>query len=148
LPGTGSGQGHAYNPLYPFGYGLSYTSFQTTGLSVTPTVSRHGTATATFTVTNTGAMAGTDIVPVYVSQPVSSVVVPPQRLVGFTRVALAGGQSKVVHVSFPASTLAETQGDINASGAPSVEPGAYIVQIDKNDTTPYDVAVSAPFTIS
>jgi beta-glucosidase len=147
LPGTGSGQGHSYNPLYPFGYGLSYTSFQTSNLSVTPNVSRNSTATATFTVTNTGTLAGTDIVPVYVSQPLSSVVVPPQRLVGFTRVDLAGGQSKVVHVSFRASALAETQGDINASGPPSVEPGGYIVQIDQNDTTPYDVAVSAAFTI-
>jgi beta-glucosidase len=126
----------------------SYTSFQTSNLSVTPTVSRNSTATATFTVTNMGTTPGTDIVPVYVSQPVSSVVVPPQRLVGFTRVDLAGGQSKIVHVSFPASALAETQGDINASAPPSVEPGAYIVQLDKNDTTPYDVAASAPFTIS
>src|ERR1019366_7745187 len=49
LPGTGSGQGHAYNPLYPFGYGLSYTSFQTSNLSVTPSVSRNSTAMATFT---------------------------------------------------------------------------------------------------
>jgi beta-glucosidase len=147
LPGTGSGQGHAYNPLYPFGYGLSYTSFQTSRLSVTPTVSRNSIATATFTVTNTGTVPGTDIVPVYVSQPVSSVVVPAQRLVGFARVDLAGGQSKTVHVSFPASTLAETQGDINASGPPSVEPGAYVVQLDQDDTTPYDVAASAPFTI-
>src|SRR2546425_907450 len=66
LPGTGSGQGHAYNPLYPFGFGLSYTSFATSGLSVTPNVSSHGTATATFTVSNTGSRSGTDIVPVYV----------------------------------------------------------------------------------
>src|ERR1700760_1067530 len=98
LPGTGSGQGHAYNPLYPFGFGLSYTTFTTTGLSVTGTVSRHGTETATFTVTNTGTRSGTDIVPVYVAQPVSSVIVPPQRLVGFARVTLAGGQSRTVSV--------------------------------------------------
>src|SRR5439155_1263967 len=75
LPGTGSGQGHDYNPLYPFGFGLSYTTFATSGLSVTPNVSSHGTATATFTVSNTGSRSGTDIVPVYVAQPVSSVVV-------------------------------------------------------------------------
>jgi beta-glucosidase len=147
LPGTGSGQGHAYNPLYPFGFGLSYTTFTTTGLSVTPNVSRHGTATATFTVSNTGSRSGTDIVPVYVAQPVSSVVVPPQRLVGFTRVTLDPGQSRTVHVDFPVSTLAETQGDIDASGPPKVEPGDYVVQLNKNDTTPYDVAASAPLTI-
>jgi beta-glucosidase len=147
LPGTGSGQGHAYNPLYPFGFGLSYTTFTTTNLLVTTNVNRDGTATATFTVTNTGSTSGTDIVPVYVAQPVSSVVVPPQRLVGFTRVTLDGGQSKTVHVAFPVSTLAESQGDIDASGPPQVEPGGYVVQLNKNDTTPYDVAVSAPFTI-
>ena len=147
LPGTGSGQGHAYNPLYPFGFGLSYTTFTTTNLSVTPSVSRHGTVTATFTVSNTGSRAGTDIVPVYVAQPTSSVVVPPQRLVGFTRVTLNGGQSTTVNVAFPVSTLAETQGDIDASGPPQVEAGSYNVQLNKNDTTPYDVAVSAPFTI-
>jgi beta-glucosidase len=147
LPGTGSGQGHAYNPLYPFGFGLSYTTFTTSGLSVTPSVSRHGTATATFTVSNTGARAGTDIVPVYVAQPVSSVVVPPQRLVGFTRVTLTAGQSKTVSVKFPVSTLGETQGDIDASGPPTVEPGSYIVQLNNNVTTPYNVAASAPFTI-
>jgi beta-glucosidase len=147
LPGTGFGQGHDYNPLYPFGFGLSYTTFATSGLSVTPNVSSDGTATATFTVSNTGSRSGTDIVPVYVAQPVSSVVVPPQRLVGFTRVTLDPGQSKTVQVDFPVSTLAETQGDIDASGPPTVEPGAYVVQLNQNDTTPHDVAASAPFTI-
>jgi beta-glucosidase len=147
LPGTGSGQGHAYNPLYPFGFGLSYTTFTHTNLSVTPNVSRNSSATATFTVTNTGARTGTDIIPVYVNQPVSNVVTPPQRLVGFARVTLGASSSKVVKVSFPASTLAETPGDINASGPPSVQPGGYVVQLNKNDTTPYDPDVSAPFTI-
>src|SRR5205823_1371145 len=83
LPDTGSGQGHNYNPLFPFGFGLSYTTFETSALSVTASVSRRGTVTATFTVTNTGGRAGTDIVPVYVHQPVSDVVAPPQRLVTF-----------------------------------------------------------------
>ena len=147
LPGTGSGPGHAYNPLYPFGFGLSYTTFTTTGLSVTPNVSRRGTASATFTVSNTGARGGTDIVPVYVAQPVSSVIVPPQRLVGFARVTLAAGQSQTITVEFPVSTLGETQGDIDASGPPTVEPGSYIVQLNNNVTTPYSVATSAPFTI-
>ena len=147
LPGTGSGPGHAYNPLYPFGFGLSYTSFAVSDLTVTPDVAAQDTATATFTVHNTGSRAGTEIVPVYVSQPVSSVVVPPQRLVGFTRVTLDPGQSKVVTVAFPVSTLAESQGDINAAGPPTVEPGSYVVQLNKDTTTPYDVAASASFTV-
>lgn len=148
LPGTGSGPGHSYNPLYPFGFGLSYTAFTTTGLTATANVPRNGTVTTKFTVTNTGSRSGTDIVPVYVAQPVSSVVVPPQRLVGFTRVTLDAGQSKQVTVSFSTSQLAETPGDIDGSGPPSVEPGSYIVQLNQNTTTPYTVAASAPFTIS
>jgi beta-glucosidase len=148
LPGTGFGPGHAYNPLYPFGYGLSYTSFSNSGLTVAPSVGRSGKESVTLTVTNTGTMAGTDIIPVYVAQPVSSVVVPPQRLVGFARVTLNPGQSQTVNLSFPVSTLGESQGDINSAAAPTVQPGNYIVQIDKDDTTPYDVDVSAPFTIN
>ncbi len=148
LPGTGSGPGHAYNPLYPFGFGLSYTTFVRSNLSVTSTVSRTGSATAKFTVANTGDRSGTDVVPVYVSQPVSGVVAPPQRLVGFTRVTLQAGQSKTVRVTFPMSALAVSQGDINASGPPTVESGGYVVQLDKNTTTPYDVEASAPFSVS
>ena len=148
LAGTGSGQGHAYNPLYPFGYGLSYTTFGVGNLTVTPTIHAGGGAVATFTVTNTGTKAGTDIVPVYVAQPVSAVLVPPQRLVGWARVTLAAGASSVVHVSFAASALAVSQGDINSAAAPTVEAGSYILQLDKDDTTPYDVAASANFTIN
>jgi beta-glucosidase len=141
LPYTGSGQGSGYNPLYPFGYGLSYTTFGVTGLTATSDVSRHGTVTATFTVSNTGSKAGTDIVPVYVHQPVSVVLVPNQRLVGFTRVTLDPGQSKTVHVTFPTSELAVTPGDIEGDAAPQVETGAYQVQIGTPAT------LSAPFTV-
>jgi beta-glucosidase len=141
LPGTNSGQGSGYNPRYPFGFGLSYTTFQTSGLSVTGSVSRRGTATATFTVANTGNRAGTQVVPVYVHQPVSrgSIVAPPKRLVGFARVDLEAGQSKVVRVPFPAAQLAVTVGDIDGAGRREVQPGAYQVQVED---------LSADFTIT
>jgi beta-glucosidase len=141
LPYTGSGQGSGYNPLYPFAYGLSYTTFNVTGLSATQSVSRSGTVTATFTVGNTGSVAGTDVVPVYVHQPVSLVVVPPQRLVGFARVTLDPGQAKTVQVTFPVSALAVTQGDIEGAAAPQVELGGYQVQIGTPAT------LSADFTV-
>jgi beta-glucosidase len=129
LPGTNFGQGSGYNARYPFGFGLSYTTFQTSGLSVTPTVSRRGTVTASFTVANTGTRAGAEVVPVYVRQPVSEVVAPPRRLVGFTRVTLGVGESRTVSVSFPVSTLAVTQGDIDGTGRRKVEAGSYQVQV-------------------
>jgi len=142
LPGTNFGQGSGYNPLYPFAFGLSYTTFATSGLSATSSVSSDGTVTATFTVQNTGTRAGTDIVPVYVHQPVSLVVVPNQRLAAFTRVTLNPGESKTVKVSFPVSVLAVTPGDIEADSPPAVELGAYQVQLG----TP--ASLSANFTIT
>jgi beta-glucosidase len=129
LPGTNFGQGSGYNARYPFGFGLSYTTFETSDLSVSSSVSRRGTVTATFTVANTGSRAGTEVVPVYVHQPVSDVVAPPKRLVGFTRVDLDAGESRVVHVSFPVSELAVTPGDIDGTGRRRVEPGSYQVQV-------------------
>jgi beta-glucosidase len=141
LPYTGSGPGSGYNPLYPFAYGLSYTTFGTSGLTATSSVSRSGTVTATFTVANTGSRAGTDVVPVYVHQPVSAILVPDQRLVGFSRVTLNPGQSKTVHVSFPVSELAVTPGDVDSTATPQVESGAYQVQIGTPAT------LNAGFTI-
>ena len=120
LPGTGSGPGHAYNPLYPFGFGLSYTTFTTTDLSVTPNVSRNGSATATFTVTNTGSPQR--------DGHRSGVREPAGQRCG--RTAAAAGRVHPRHadagpvedrdVQFPVSTLAETQGDIDASAPPTV----------------------------
>src|SRR5215470_14198007 len=139
LPATSFGQGSAYNPMFPFAFGLSYTAFQISGLSASSSVSPGGTVTATFTVTNTGSRSGTDIVPVYVHQRVSTVIAPPQRLVGFTRVDLAPGQTKTVQVSFLVAALAVTQGDVDATSRPRVEPGSYQVQVGK---------LSADFAVS
>jgi beta-glucosidase len=141
LPYTGSGPGSGYNPLYPFGYGLSYTTFTTSALTATSSVSAHGTVTASFTVTNTGTRAGTDVVPLYVHQPVSVVLVPDQRLAGFARVTLDPGKSATVKVSFPVSELAVTPGDVESTSSPQVETGAYQVQIG----TP--ASLTAGFTV-
>ena len=139
LPGTNSGPGSGYNPRWAFGFGLSYTTFTTSGLSVSPSsVSRHGSATATFTVSNTGSRAGATVVPVYVHQPVSTVIAPPQRLVGWARVDLAAGESRSVQVSFSVWELAVTVGDIDGSGRRAVEPGQYQVQVS---------SMSADFTV-
>jgi beta-glucosidase len=159
LPDTGSGPGHSYNPAgndhgfpegFPFGFGLSYTTFAITGLSATASVSRRGTVNATFTVANTGARAGTAVVPVYVHQPVSDgIAVPPQRLVAFSRLTLDPGASRTVTVSFPVSTLAVTAGDMDASGRREVQPGAYQVVIDDPSALQaYRVVQSASFTVT
>ncbi len=129
LAGTNFGQGSAYNARWPFGFGLSYTTFQTSNLAVTSPVSADGDATATFTVMNSGARAGATVVPVYVRRPVGDVLVPPSRLVGFARVTLNPGQSQTVDVSFPVSELAVTPGDIDGTGRRAVEPGSYQVQV-------------------
>jgi len=140
LPGTNFGPGSGYNPRWPFGFGLSYTTFETSALSASPSsVSRRGTETATFTVSNTGSRAGTTVVPVYVHQPVSTVIAPPRRLVGWTRIELAAGESQTVHVSFPVSLLAVTVGDIDGSGPRAVERGQYQVQVG---------SMSADFTVN
>jgi beta-glucosidase len=129
LPGTNFGQGSGYNARYPFGFGLSYTTFELSDLSVTSSVSRRGTVRATFTLANTGDRAGADVVPVYVHQPVSELVAPPKRLVAFARENLAPGASRVVRVSFPVSELAVTQGDMDGAGRRQVETGSYQVQV-------------------
>jgi len=148
LPGTGSGPGHAYNPLYPFGFGLSYTTFQHSELKVPSRMSANGSGTVRFKVTNTGTVDGTDIVPVYVNRPIGDTVTPTQRLVAFTRVAMKAGESKMLSVRFKASALGETAGDIDASGPPTVQPGDYVLQLNKNTTTPYEVDLSAKFTVN
>ncbi|MEY9962592.1 beta-glucosidase [Streptacidiphilus sp. MAP12-16] len=84
-------------PLFPFGFGLSYTSFGFSNLHV-GTLAAGGAATVTATVTNTGSRAGADVAQLYVTQPTASGE-PPKQLQGFTRVDLQPGASQTV--SFP-----------------------------------------------
>jgi beta-glucosidase len=134
LPGPGAN----YDPAYPFGYGLSYTTFSTGAPSATGQVSPDGRVTVSFAVRNTGQRAGTAIIPVYVHQPVSAVLVPDKRLVGFARVDLQPGQEKQATVTFDASRLAVTPGDVNGAGRPEVARGGYEAVVGDN---------KVPFTV-
>jgi beta-glucosidase len=84
--------------LFPFGFGLSYTTFAYSGLQVQPPAGEHAPMTVTFTVANTGNRAGAEVAEVYASLP-ESAKEPPKRLIGFTKVQLAAGDSKDVAIS-------------------------------------------------
>jgi beta-glucosidase len=90
-------------PLYPFGHGLSYTTFDYSGVSVSVAGDQ---ITASVTVTNTGTRAGTEIVQFYTHQQSSRVKQPLRQLRGFERVRLAAGESRAVTLVLDASALA------------------------------------------
>ncbi len=93
-------------PLFPFGHGLSYTSFRTSDLSLH---ADKGSITAVFSVTNTGARAGTDVPQVYIALPGSGGFVP--RLAGFDRVDLTPGASERIEVQIDPRLLARYDAD-------------------------------------
>jgi beta-glucosidase len=94
-------------PLYPFGFGLSYTSFKYSSLKTSAeTVAKDGTVTVTVDVTNTGARDGDEVVQLYVKHLDSKVERPMEELKGFERVAIAKGQSRAVSFPLKAADLA------------------------------------------
>jgi beta-glucosidase len=105
--------------LFPFGFGLSYTNYAYSGL----TVKSGDGLTVTFTVKNTGARAGTEIAQVYASLP-DAAGEPPKRLIGWARVALAAGESKTVTI--PVANDRLTVYDEGTDGWKLV-PGSYTV---------------------
>ncbi|WP_084580308.1 glycoside hydrolase family 3 C-terminal domain-containing protein [Kutzneria sp. 744] len=90
-------------PMFPFGFGLSYTSYSYADLTVS-TPDSSGAVQVGFDVTNTGSRAGTEVAQVYVGQP-SSTGEPPNSLRGFTRVTLSPGQSQHVTVTLDARSF-------------------------------------------
>jgi beta-glucosidase len=103
------GRTHMYfkhKPLYPFGYGLSYTTFQYSGLKTSaPTLAKNGAVTVSVDVKNTGRRAGEEVIQLYVRRPNPPADRPGQELRGFKRVALEPGESKTVEMPLPASSL-------------------------------------------
>jgi len=93
-------------PAAPFGHGLSYTTFEHTGLTVPATVPTDGALPVTVRVTNTGAVAGDDVVQLYGRDLVASVTRPVAQLLGYRRVHLEPGQSVTVELTVPTTRLA------------------------------------------
>jgi len=101
----------AGTPLYPFGHGLSYTTFSYANLVLgTATLASGETTTVAVDVTNTGTRAGDEVVQLYVAYPDSKVSRPRQQLRGFQRVHLAAGETR--HLTFPIAAEALTYWDV------------------------------------
>ena len=88
---------HNITPLFPFGFGLSYTTFRYANLTVGAPDSL-GNVAVSFDVTNTGTRAGAEVAQVYVAQPAATGE-PPKNLRGFSKVSLAPGQTQRVTVT-------------------------------------------------
>jgi beta-glucosidase len=120
-------------PLYPFGYGLSYTSFDVSGPKLSSShMSPGGSISASVTVTNSGSREGDDVVQLYIHDPVASIEQPVRRLRGFQRVTLKPHQSRTLKFTLDKSDV----GFYDNSGKFVVEPGTIDVYAgDSSDAT-------------
>jgi beta-glucosidase len=112
------------DPLFPFGFGLSYTTFSYSEPRLSATeIGREGTVTVTTTLTNTGSRAGTEVAQLYVRDLVGSTTRPVKELKGFQKVELKAGESREVTFTVAAADLAF----YTAAGRWEAEPGAFKV---------------------
>ena len=113
-------------PLFPFGHGLSYTTFAYSDLKVTPgKIGPAGQATVSVTVANTGRRAGDEVVQLYIRDLVSSVTRPVMELKDFKRVSLAPGERKTVQFTITPDKLSFLDLNMNRT----VEPGWFDIMV-------------------
>ena len=116
-------------PLYPFGFGLSYTQFEYSDIKLSaPSMENSGEITATVTVKNTGKTEGREVVQLYIQDLVGSVSRPVKELKGFEKIALKAGESKTVTFKIAAELLKF----YNSNLEQVTEPGAFTVMIGGN----------------
>jgi beta-glucosidase len=146
----GDGQlyfGHQYvldtpQPWFPFGYGLSYTTFSYSNVSLSATnVSASDTITATVQVTNNGTRDGAEVVQFYVKDVIASVDRPNIQLKGFEKVFIAAGQTETASVGLNVSELGVWDRNINYV----VEPGQFVVYAGASSL---DLRENATFNVS
>ncbi len=129
------------DPLYPFGYGLSYTTFDYGQLALSsPILSRNGSITATVTVTNTGNCDGAEVVQLYVRDMVGSIARPVSELKDFKRIFLKAGETQTVTFTITADKLKFYDNDLRYD----CEPGDFQLMVGRNSA---DVQ-TLPFTLT
>lgn len=120
------------DPLYPFGYGLSYTDFEYSDISLSSSEMRPGdTLTASVTVTNAGKIAGEEVVQLYIRDLVGSVTRPVKQLKGFEKISLAPGESREVTFEITNDMLSFYRQDMSFGS----EPGDFLVFIGGSSAT-------------
>jgi len=118
-----------WTPLYPFGYGLSYTTFKISNLQLsTPRISANSKVTVTVDVENTGRRAGDEVVQLYIRDLVATMTRPVKELKGFQRISLQPGEKKKVEFTLGPEHL----GFWNREMRYVVEPGEFRVMVGSN----------------
>jgi beta-glucosidase len=118
-------------PLYPFGWGLSYTTFRYDKLRISqPSIGRNGRLTVRATITNTGQRAGEEVVQLYVRDLVGSVTRPVKELKGFRKILLLPGESREVDFTISPHDLAFYTRDMSFKA----EPGEFMIWVGPNST--------------
>jgi len=130
-------------PLFPFGYGLSYTSFAFSDLSVTPQEIHNGQVTVSARVTNTGRVAGSEVAQLYLGDPAAAGE-PPRQLKGFQKVTLHPGESATVHFTLSGHDLSYWD---DAANGWVVADGQYLVYV--GDSSALDnLPLQGSFTVT
>jgi len=138
---NGGGKTEVYGALYPFGYGLSYTTFTYSNLQVTPEKQLpQGDIRVSVDITNAGTRKGDEVVQLYLKDKVTSVTQYETQLRGFERITLNAGETKTIHFTLHPDDLALLDKNMNWT----VEPGAFEVQVGSSSV---DIKLKKEFTI-
>jgi beta-glucosidase len=128
------------HPLYPFGFGLSFTTFSFSNLKAPSTAAAGSSVAVSFDVKNTGSVAGAEVAELYVSDPSAKAQRPERELKGFAKVRLAPGESK--HVTLNLDARAFSYWDESA-GKWTIDPGKFVIRVgDSSESTPLSADVT------
>jgi beta-glucosidase len=122
------------HPLFPFGFGLSYTTFSFANLQAPATAAAGSTVPVSFDVTNSGSVAGAEVAQLYVSDPSAKVDRPERELKGFAKVRIAPGATE--HVTLSLDARAFSYWDESAHKW-TIDPGKFVIRVgDSSENTP------------